>query len=97
LLAIWWTIFSILKSSPKFQKIVKNARASSRYAYRVVKKLSELLLNPRLYYHILNLHGFVLTQQNAHFIQKYEVVLVEVFHLIPIRNTSKLALVRSPD
>ena len=39
----------------------------------------------------------MLTQQNAHFIQKYEVVLVDVFHLIPIRNTSKFALVRSAD
>jgi hypothetical protein len=29
-----------------------------------------MVLNPRLYYHILNVHGFVLTQQNAHFIQK---------------------------
>jgi hypothetical protein len=56
-----------------------------------------MVLNPRLYYHILNLHGFVLTQQNAHFIQKYEVVMVDVFHLIPIRNTSKFALVGSPD
>jgi hypothetical protein len=39
----------------------------------------------------------VLTQQNAHFIQKYEVVWVDVFHLIPITNASKFALVRSAD
>ena len=56
-----------------------------------------MVLNPRLYYHILNVNGFVLTQQNAHFIQKYEVVLVDFFHLIPLRNTSKFALVRSAD
>ena len=43
LMAIGMTIFSIFKSSPEFQKIIKNARAYSRYAYRVVKKLSELL------------------------------------------------------
>jgi hypothetical protein len=33
----------------------------------------------------------------AHLIEKYEVVLVDFFDLIPIRNTSKFALVPSPD
>ena len=44
LLAICWTIFSRFKSSPKFQKMPKKWQGFLRKAYRIAKKLSELLI-----------------------------------------------------